>query len=84
MSETPDCAQRALADIEILIRARYPVLYVVSWEEQRVQQWLADVAAKRSKRMWEWSFSTGLNPAQQCSRSRNHASKDPGIALDEV
>ena len=31
-------AQRKL---EVLIRARYPLLYVVSWEEERVEQQLA-------------------------------------------
>ena len=79
-------AVKALADIEVLIRARYPIIYIVSWEEQRVQQWLATVAAKREKALWEWSFSTGLVQSSRAgaSRARNQASKDPSIALDEA
>ncbi|MBA3685143.1 MAG: AAA family ATPase [Planctomycetes bacterium] len=86
MSDRDTCAQSTLDGIEVLIRARYPVIYIVSWEEQRVQQWLAAVAAKRGKRVWEWSFSTGLVQAQVSpnGRSRGNASKDPAIALDEV
>jgi SpoVK/Ycf46/Vps4 family AAA+-type ATPase len=81
-----EAAAKALADIEVLIRARYPIIYIVSWEEQRVQQWLAGVAAKREKALWEWSFSTGLVQSSRAGagRARNQASKDPAVALDEA
>src|SRR5262245_66506485 len=78
---------RTLDDIEVLIRARYPILYIVSWEEQRVQDWLVDVAKKRNKRVFEWSFSTGIVPAGtsvQSQRSRTSTTKDPLAALDHV
>lgn len=76
-----------LDNIEILIRARYPILYVVSWEEQRVQGWLRDVAKKRNKRLFEWSFSTGIVEAgatTSSSRGRSSPTKDPLNALDHV
>ncbi len=76
-----------LEEIEVLIRARYPILYVVSWEEQRVQDWLADVAKKRNKRLFEWSFTTGVVPAGssvQSQRARSSPTKDPLAALDHV
>ena len=77
----------ALEEIEVLIRARYPILYIVSWEEQRVQDWLAEVAKKRNKRLFEWSFSTGIVPAGtsvQSQRPRASTTKDPLAALDQV
>ncbi|MBI2901736.1 MAG: AAA family ATPase [Planctomycetes bacterium] len=79
--------RRTLDEIEVLIRARYPILYVVSWEEQRVQDWLLEVAKKRNKRVFEWSFSTGIVPAGtnvQSQRTRVSATKDPLAALDHV
>ena len=77
----------ALEEIEVLIRARYPILYIVSWEEQRVQDWLLEVAKKRGKRVFEWSFSTGIVPAGtsiQTQRNRTSSTKDPLAALDHV
>jgi AAA+ superfamily predicted ATPase len=77
----------ALEEIEVLIRARYPILYIVSWEEQRVQDWLVEVAKKRNKRVFEWSFSTGIVPAGtsiQSQRPRTSTTKDPLAALDHV
>ena len=49
-------------EIETLIRARYPILYIISSEEMRVQQLIADIAKKRQKKMFEWSYSTGIVP----------------------
>ena len=77
----------ALDEIEILIRARYPILYIVSWEEQRVQDWLVETARKRNKRVFEWSFNTGIVPAGtsvQSQRPRTSTTKDPLAALDHV
>jgi hypothetical protein len=74
-------------EIEILIRARYPILYILTSEEMRVQSLVLDVAAKRQKRVYEWSFSTGLVPAGtsiQSQKHRNASTKDPLIALDQV
>jgi hypothetical protein len=74
-------------ELEVLIRARYPILYVVSWEEARVAQWVSDVARKRDKKLHEWSFNTGLVPygtSLQSQKTRNQASKDPLVALDHV
>jgi hypothetical protein len=50
-------------EIETLIRARYPILYVVSSEELRVQQLVLDIAQRRQKKVFEWSCSTGIVPA---------------------
>jgi ATP-dependent 26S proteasome regulatory subunit len=76
-----------LEEIEVLIRARYPILYIVSWEEQRVQDWLVEVAKKRNKKVFEWSYSTGVVPAGtsiQSQRTRVSATKDPLTALEHV
>jgi hypothetical protein len=74
-------------DIETFIRARYPILYVLSSEELRVQSVVIDIAKKRQKKVFEWSYSTGIVPAGtsiQSQRNRNAATKDPLAALDHV
>ena len=48
-------------EIETLIRARYPILYIVSSEETRVQSMLLAVAQKRQKQVFEWSYIKGID-----------------------
>lgn len=75
------------SELETLIRARYPILYLVSSEELRVQSLVLDIAQKRSKKVFEWSCSTGIVPAGtsiQSQKLRNAATKDPVVALDQV
>jgi ATP-dependent 26S proteasome regulatory subunit len=74
-------------DLETLIRARYPILYIVSSEEMRVQNMVVEIAKKRQKKAFEWSYSTGIVPAGtsiQSQKNRNGATKDPLMALDQV
>src|SRR6266498_5381858 len=75
------------SEIETLIRARYPLLYLVTSEEMRVQSMILAIAQKRQKKVFEWSYSTGILPAGtsiQSQKHRNAATKDPLAALDQV
>lgn len=74
-------------EIETLIRARYPLIYVVSSEELRVQNLIIEIAARRQKKVFEWSCSTGIVPAGtsiQSQKQRNPATREPIAALDLV
>jgi SpoVK/Ycf46/Vps4 family AAA+-type ATPase len=74
-------------EIETLIRARYPILYLVSSEEARLQTLLLNVAQRRQKKVYEWSCTTGLVPAGTSIQSQKHRhapTKDPLAALDQV
>ena len=74
-------------EVETLIRARYPIVYVISSEELRVQQVVTDIARKRQKKLFEWSYSTGIVPAGtsiQSQKNRSSATKEPLAALDHV
>jgi ATP-dependent 26S proteasome regulatory subunit len=74
-------------EVETLIRARYPILYIISSEELRVQGLVLGIAQKRQKKVFEWSFTTGIVPAGtsiQSQKHRNAATKDPLVALDQV
>jgi AAA+ superfamily predicted ATPase len=56
-------AADALLELDLLIRARYPILYVVTWEELRVQRHLERVAKQRNKQLFTWSVTAGLHKA---------------------
>ena len=74
-------------EIETLIRARYPIIYIVTGEELRAQKVVVDIAKKRDKNAFEWTYSTGIVPAGQSIQSQKHrsgATKDPLLALDQV
>src|ERR1700748_3423437 len=74
-------------ELETLIRARYPILYIVTSEEMRVQEAVLAIAAKRSKKVFEWSYTTGVVPAGtslQSQKNRSVATRDPLQALDLV
>lgn len=74
-------------EIETLIRARYPLIYLITSEELRVQNLIVEIAQKRQKKVFEWSYSTGVVPAGtsiQSQKHRNAATKDPLMALDQV
>lgn len=50
-------------EIEILIRSKYPILYIVSWEERRVQEAIQKVADDLKRTLHTWSFTQGMKPA---------------------
>lgn len=56
MSEQPTF----LREVDTLIRARYPLLYLVTFEEQRVDALLGDIAKAHGKELVEWSATRGL------------------------
>src|SRR3972149_1975686 len=80
-----DSSRPVRDELEVLIRARYPILYVVTWEESRVERRLRQIAEKRKKELFCWSVTTGLSKAG----STGHGPKpktlaDPIEALDAV
>ncbi len=77
----------ALAEIETLIRARYPILYVVTFEEERAEKALVALAQKLGKSAMTWSITRGLAPAGTSLQSKKligNGSTDPIGGLREV
>jgi len=80
-------AGERMSELEVLIRARYPIIYVITWEEQRLVHRVSGIASRLGKRVFEWSVTTGLVPAGASIQSQKHkdtATQDPLIALDNV
>jgi len=53
-------SKRPPDELEVLIRARYPIIYVVTWEEERLEQRLLEIAKKRNKTFHVWTCSNGV------------------------
>ncbi len=78
-------APELVDELDVLIRARYPIVYVVSWEEARVESHLLRLARKHGKELHEWSVTGGMRKcgvAHGGQRSKGMA--DPVEALDTV
>ncbi|NVJ21829.1 AAA family ATPase [Myxococcus sp. AM011] len=59
-ARVPRPAEPWLEELDILVRARYPLLYLVSWEEHRVDAILAELARAHGKALFTWSITRGL------------------------
>jgi SpoVK/Ycf46/Vps4 family AAA+-type ATPase len=86
-TQTAGTTRTFAAEFEILVRARYPLLYVLTAEEVRLRELLLEIAVRRQKRLFEWSASTGIVAAGtsiQLPQHRNAPTRDPLTALDQV
>ncbi|MFA6217146.1 MAG: AAA family ATPase [Candidatus Omnitrophota bacterium] len=71
-------------EIDILIRARYPLIYVVSWEETRILEKLKDMSEARSKKLMIWSVTRGIYKLEDDPSKTDEATRDPINALSYV
>jgi ATP-dependent 26S proteasome regulatory subunit len=74
-------------ELDVLIRARYPIIYVVSWEEERVERSLREIAAARNKNLFVWTITQGIVKSgadTQHTKSGSGNTTDPLAALDAV
>jgi len=65
-------------EIEILIRSRYPIIYLVTWEEDRTEKILERIAKKLGKKCHSWTSSGGF-PSIQLEKP-----DQPLFALDHI
>src|SRR5262249_20160536 len=65
-----------------LIRARYSLFYVISSEEQRVEEALLEIAQKRDMKLACWSITRGF--VQKFGTLKGGDAKDPIKALEDI
>lgn len=53
--------EQTLLDLELLIRSRYPIIYLVTYEEARSQKLLQTLAKKLEKEIYVWSVTKGFD-----------------------
>ena len=56
-----------LQQIDVLIRARYPILYLVTWEEDRALNILITIARKQKKNIAVWTSTDGMRTIEVAS-----------------
>ena len=67
-------------ELDTMIRARYPLIYLVSWEEQRLDAVLEDLARRHGRTFYSWSITQGLRKLEG-ARSMVKAMDDSGKLL---
>src|SRR2546429_9305929 len=80
----PAGTPKFVSDLDTLIRARYPLIYLVSWEEQRLDAILQDVAQNHGKALLTWSVTRGLRRLGSQTVTMSDASRDPVEALNAI
>lgn len=75
-----------IREMEDLIRARYSLIYLVTWEEDRARRLLIDLAANMKKFLYEWSITDGLRSMNGTPESRTSAKRlrEPLAVLNEI
>lgn len=71
-------------EIDILVRARYPLIYLVSWEEGRIIERLKEMAERRQKKLFLWSITRGIFKLEDEPLKIDEATRDPINALTYV
>ena len=51
-----------IRELDVLIRAKYPIVYVVTWEERRVEEAINEIAKKLNRKVHTWSVTQGMKP----------------------
>lgn len=77
-------AQRCDKEIDILIRARYPLLYIVSWEEPRILERLKDMSEQQQKKLFIWSITRGIFKLEDDPSKIDESTRDPINALSYI
>jgi len=67
-------------EIKVSIKARYPLVYLVTWEEKRAEALLQEAARELGKVIYFWSCSSGFEDKEV----RLAEAEQPLVALDYV
>ena len=75
---------RFVRELDTLVRARYPLVYLVSWEEQRVDGHLEELAREHGKAYLSWSVTRGFRHAGGARPPAPEATREPAAALAAI
>jgi len=72
--------------LDVLIRARYPILYLVTWEEDRAMYLLLKIARAQRKNLAVWTATDGMRTIEVASglREASDGGRKPLEALNAV
>lgn len=75
-------AHAALTEIDTLVRARYPILYLLTHEETRLEALVGSLAKTQNKQLFIWTATQGLR--QYDSQSATNQTSQAGGYNDPV
>ncbi len=78
-----DCAK----ELDLLIRSRYPIIYLRTSEESRAGSLIANIAKAQRKNLVQWSGTEGLNMIEAFHGGKINTSKEmsnPIVALEAI
>lgn len=73
-------------EMDRLIRARYPLLYVVTWEEERARKYFMALAEGHQKSLYEWSITDGFRRMMgpKDAPRQEKRTREPLAVLNEI
>lgn len=71
-------------ELSLLIRARYPLILVDTYEESRLERILSDFCVERRKTFFKWSFSTGLQQIVDTGATEGKGLQEPVEVLESI
>ncbi|MCX7703617.1 MAG: AAA family ATPase [Planctomycetota bacterium] len=74
-------AKEIIQNIDILVCARYPLVYIISYEEERVKMALEDICKNRQRSLYVWTIADGIFDA---SGTQLHRASQPYEALTQI
>lgn len=81
---TAPAASRFLQQLDLVVRARYPLLYVVTHEETRLEAMLRELARMQGKPLFTWSASTGLEAGPVADAAPAQRFPAPAEVLERI
>ena len=77
--------QKTREELELLVRSRYPILYLLSWEEGRSERLLRELGAALNKKVYVWTVTQGFDGGiAGGALLQGDGDKNPAAALDAV
>lgn len=78
-------SSKQVEQLNILTRAKYPLLYIISWEERRIEDILRQVATERRKQLYVWTLTNGIvHIDSPPGSSIDPSTRNPVAALDYI
>ncbi len=73
-------------ELNILIQAQYPLIYLVTYEEERAEQTIFSIAEKNTehRRVFIWTVTHGIVEYGQPSQATQHNTVSPEAAIEWV
>lgn len=79
MDSSGDSTRTIVEELDLYIRARYPIIYLVTSEEQRAERIIAQAAQRTGKPRFAWTITEGFAGA-----ARSGDNTDPYAALQHI